>query len=170
MSGINVKAVRETLSTFWQERKPRERLMLQAGAAALVLALFYGLLIGPMLDSRKQLEKNLPPLRQQAADLREMSRQAADLLQGAAVAPAISKESVEAALTQKGLKPQSVVLSGELVRVQLTSVSFFALMEWLDEMQKKSRLAVLEANIAAQPAVDVVNATLTLKQRGGNVD
>ena len=39
------------------------------------------------------------------------------------------------------------------------------MLDWLDEMQKTARLSVVDANIVALPAVDSINATLTLKQQ-----
>lgn len=166
MNTMSLSAFRESVQTFWQERKPRERTMLTSAAIVIVLALFYAVLIGPALNGRAQLERNLPPLRQQAAEFQALAKQAAQLAQAGSTPPlAVSKESIEAALTQKGLKPQSVVVSGELTRVQLASASFSALLEWLDEMQQKARLSVVEANITALPPLDTMNATVTLRQQ-----
>jgi general secretion pathway protein M len=57
-----------------------------------------------------------------------------------------------------------VLLSGSLAKVQLASVSFAAMMEWLAQMQKSTRLSIVDANIVALPSPDSVNATLTLRQ------
>lgn len=173
VNGADLSALRQSFLVFWQERKPRERGLLISASAAVVLALIHAVLIGPALDGRGQLEKNLPPLRQQAAELQVLSKQAAQLARANATPPlAVSKEGIETSLTRKGLKPQSVVLSGELTRVQLVSVSFSAMLDWLDEMHKKARLSVVDANIVALPPVDTVNATLTLRQQknGGNIE
>lgn len=157
---------KDALSAFWMERNARERNWLTLAAIAIALLLIYSLFIGPALTGRAQLEKALPPLRQQAAELRVLSKQATELA-GVSALPAVSvtRDSIEAALARQGLKPQSVVLTGELAKVQFSSSSFAAIVNWLDDMQKAARLSVVEANIEALPPVDTVNATLTLRQQ-----
>ena len=156
----------ESLAVFWRERNARERKAIALAALVIVLALIYSIFIGPALAGRAQLEKALPALRQQAAELQLLSKQATALA-GVTAPPAgvITKDSLEAALTRRGLKPQSVVLTGELVKLQFESASFAGIVNWLDEMQKNARLSVVEANIEALAPVDMVNATLTLRQQ-----
>ncbi|HJU71093.1 MAG TPA: type II secretion system protein GspM [Paucimonas sp.] len=167
MNGNNrLKAFAEPLSAFWIERNARERNALALAALAILLALVYLLLIAPALAGRAQLEKSLPALRQQAAELQALSKQAVALDNNAAPpAATVTKESIEASLARKGLKPQSVVLTGELVKVQLATASFAGIVAWLDEMQKTARLSLAEGNIETLAAIDTVNATLTLRQQ-----
>jgi general secretion pathway protein M len=156
----------ETTTALWLERNGKERAVLTLVAALLMLGLFYVSLIGPALAGRTQLEKSLPILRQQSAELQVLAKQAVELAgSGATPAPGLSKESIETALGRRGLKAQSVALSGDLVKVQLAAVSFVSMLDWLDEMQKTARLSVVDANIVALPAADSVNAALTLKQQ-----
>jgi general secretion pathway protein M len=153
------------LENFWSEREARERKIIVAGVAALVLILVYLLGLAPAIEGRARLQKDLPQLRQQALALQALSRQAlASTASPAAPAMLSTRESVEAALARKGLKAQSVVVSGDLVRLQLNNVSFAAILEWLDEMQKTARLSLVESSFTAQPQIDIVNATLNLRQ------
>ena len=163
-----MNGLQQTLSTFWSERNQRERTMLAIAIAVVVAGLFYMLLIDPAVSGRETLQKRLPALRQQAAELRAMAKEATTL-SGKTAAPAttVTKESLEASLTRKGLKPQSVSLTGELAKVQLTSASFAGLVDWLNEMQQTARLSVIDANIEALAQADMVNATLTLRQQKG---
>lgn len=156
---------RQSFSEFWAARDARERAMLAAATVVMALGLIFALLISPALTGREQLSKNMPVLRQQVAQLQALSKQAA-ALSGKSAPPvtAVSKESIEVALARKGLKPQSVMLTGGLARVQLDSVSFAGTLDWLDEMQKTARLSVVDANIVALAQPDMVNATLTLQQ------
>ena len=163
-----MNGLQQTLSTFWSERNQRERTMLAIAIAVVVAGLFYMQLIDPAVSGRETLQKRLPALRQQAAELRAMAKEATTL-SGKTAAPAttVTKESLEASLTRKGLKPQSVSLTGELAKVQLTSASFAGLVDWLNEMQQTARLSVIDANIEALAQADMVNATLTLRQQKG---
>jgi general secretion pathway protein M len=158
-----------TLSAFWLERNARERSILAAGTAFLVLALVYLLFVNPALSGRAQLEKSLPQLRQQAAELQALAKQAMELnAAGAAPAAPITKETVEAGLARRSIKPKSVLVSGELIKLELQGVSFAAIASWLDEMQKTSRVSLTEGNFEAQAGIDTVNASLTLRQQRGS--
>ena len=164
-----INHLKQSAATFWNERNKREQNMLSVGIAAVVLALIYAVLLDPAMSGRKDLEKKLPALRQQSAEVQSLAREAQALGQKtAAPPPAVTRESIESALSAKGLKAQNVAVSGELVKAQLNGASFAALTEWLTEMQRTMRLSVLDANIEAQPQIDVVNASLTLRQQRGD--
>lgn len=163
-----MNGLKQMLLAFWSERNQRERTMLIIAIVVVVAGLFYVLLIDPAISGRQDLQKRLPALRQQAAELQAMAKEAT-ALSGKTPPPAapVTKESLEASLTRKGLKPQSVSLTGDLAKVQLSSASFANITEWLDEMQKTARLTVVEANVEALLQSDSVNATLTLRQQKG---
>ena len=163
--GGTMNRYKQLWAEFWAVRDARERAMLAAAVAVAALGLFYALLIGPALAGREQLDRNLPELRQQVAQLQGLSKEAAMFAGISALpVPELTRESIETALAGKGLKPQSVTLSGDLAKVQLASVSFTGALEWLDEMQKSAKLAVADANIVALDKPDMVDATFTLRK------
>jgi general secretion pathway protein M len=152
-------------SEFWAARDARERSMLAVAALVVTFALAYAILIDPALGGREQLNKSLPVLRQQVAKMRTLSEQAATL-SAKPVAPPItmSRENIEAALARNGMKAQSVMLSGDFAKVQLSSVSFANTLYWLEDMQKTARISAADANIVALSQPDTINATFTLHQ------
>jgi general secretion pathway protein M len=156
----------QPVRNYWDARAPRERRILGALGALVLLALLYLLLIEPALSGREQLRKSLPALRGQVSQVQGMARElsATKPSAGAEVQPA-TRENIEASLTRAGLKAQSVNVSGELTRVQLNNVSFAALSAWLDQVAKALGISVTEAAIVAQAQADIVNATLTLRQQ-----
>ena len=162
---MTLQQVRDACDTFWLERDPRERKMLAIGSAAVLAALLYFIAIGPAINGVNKLQKDLPQLRQQALALQGLATQA-QALAATPPAPATlsTNESIEAALTRKGFKAQSIVVTGDLVRVQVNGVSFAGLLDWLDEMQKTARLTIVESNFAALAQTDIVTATLSLRQ------
>lgn len=156
----------QSWSEFWHARNARERMLLVMAAVVIVLGLLYAVLVGPALNGRQQLNKSLPQLRQQVAQLQAMSREAAGLsAQAAPAVPPLSREGIDAALARKGLKAQTVALTGDIARVQLSAVSFAGMIGWIDDMQKTALLSVVDANIVALAQPDMVNATLTLRQQ-----
>jgi len=163
---MNQPSLLNQFGQFWAARDRRTRALLAAATAALALGLFYALLIAPALTGRDRLHKNLPELRQQVAQLQVLAREAA-AFSGKSAPPlaALSEESIRNTLAGKGLKPQSVILAGDVAKVQLASASFAGTLEWLEEMQKTAGLLVVDAKIAALAQPDLVNAVLTLRQQ-----
>jgi general secretion pathway protein M len=154
-----------SFSAFWAARNARERSMLAVAALVVTFGLAYAVLIDPAVSARKRLNNSLPELRQQVAQLRALSKEAAALsVISAAPRPAVSSENIEAALARNGLKSQSVILTGDFAKVQLATVSFANTLRWLDEMQKTALLGVTDANIVALPEPGMINATFTLRQ------
>lgn len=156
---------RLSLTEFWTIRDARERAMLSAAAAVVTFGLIYAMLIAPAMTGREQLNKDLPLLRQQVAQLQALAKQA-EAFSGkpAPAAAAISREDIEAALARNGLKPQSVMSTGNYAKVQLAAVSFAGTLSWLEDMQKAALLYVVEAEIVALAQPGLVDATLTLRQ------
>jgi general secretion pathway protein M len=154
-----------SFSEFWAARDARERAMLTAAAAVVIFALVYALLIAPALTGREQMNRNLPQLRLQVAQLQALAKQAETLSGKPATAVAtLSRENIEAALARSGLRPQSVISTGDYTKVQLAAVSFASTLTWLEEMQKTALLFVVDAEIVALAQADMVDAILTLRQ------
>jgi general secretion pathway protein M len=159
----------QTSSRFWAERNLREQRILLAGLAAILAALIYLLLVAPAQTGIARYNRSLPEARQQVAQLQALTQEAVTLPQGdaanAAAATPLTREGLEAALQRRGLKAQSVSVSGEIVRLQFAASSFSALTEWLNEARAGFQLSVTEATVTAQPTPDIVNASLTLRQQ-----
>jgi general secretion pathway protein M len=164
--GSGASQFKQGVATFWNERNPRERNILVFGGLALLLIIYYLLFIDPALSGRRDLQKQLPALRQQTAEVQSMSREAAQIgSRPASPPPLLTKDSIDSALSSRGLKAQNVAVTGEMVKVQFTGASFSAITDWLADAQKTARLTVVDAVVDAQDKPDTVNATLTLRQQ-----
>lgn len=153
---------------FWLARSEQERKFLAGGGGVAALALLYSILIAPAVNGRAQVQKDLPLLRQEAAEIQALARQAGELARQvpAPVVP-ISQDGLNTSLAAHGLKPQSVAVTGEYARLQFAGVPFPALLMWLDKMRRESRVAVEDASIAGQAIPGMVDASLTLHQGSG---
>jgi general secretion pathway protein M len=156
----------QSLSEFWSARNARERVMLAAAAVVVLFGLVYWVLINPALSGRERLRASLPAMRQQVAQLQALSKEASSLSATAPPSvPTMTRENLEASLARKGLKAQNISVTGENARLQMPSVSFASLLDWMDDAQKTALLSVVDANIVALGQPGIVNATLTLRQR-----
>ena len=157
--------LKQAFGLFWSERDARERRMLGIGSTVVLLTLLYLVAIGPAWVGGARLQRDLPQLRQQALALQALSKQAQALAANAPTGAILStQESIEASLGRRSLKPQSVTVSGDLVRVQINNAPFSSVIEWAYEIQKTARLSVIDSNFVAQTQTDIVNATLNLRQ------
>ena len=158
----------QNLQTFWAERTQQERKLLALGGVVAGLALVYAVFFEPAWTGRIELQKSLPVLRQNAAQLQALAREAGELARQAPVQVApMSRASLDASLKARGLTPQSLSLTGEYARVQLNGVPFASVMLWLDGLRREGRIAVQEATITAQDKAGQVNATFSLHQSPG---
>lgn len=160
--------LRASLRSFWDARNSRERSVLLIAGALVMLLVIWLWLIDPALQGRAQLKKTLPAMQAQLAQLQALTKQAAALPASEATptnpAP-LSRSMLESSLARKGLKPQTLEVNGEFVRLKLSGASFAALIAWLSDMQANAQLAVNEADVVALEQSDRVDASLSLRQQ-----
>ena len=159
------------LVVAWIARTEQERKFLTIGAATVLGALVYLLFISPAVTGRAQLQKALPQLRQDAAQLRSMALEASELArQPPAQGAPMARETLVASATAMGITPQSVTMTGEFAKVQFSGVPFSSLVGWLDAQRRDGRISVQDATISVASAAGdsgKVDATLTLRQEPG---
>ena len=160
--------VRERALAWWTMRTEQERKFLSIGAAVVLLALAYMVLVEPAVRGRAELSRSLPQLRQQAAQLQALAAEASALQgQPAPQVPPMTRDALAASLSQRGITPASLAMTGEYAKVQLTNVSFANLVAWLDAQRRENRVAVQDATFNALPVAGQVDASLTLRQNIG---
>lgn len=165
-----MKQLKQEFDLFWGQRDARERRMLSIAAVVIVLALVYQIFLDPALTGRTKLLKQIPVLRQQVAEITALSVQKSKLAAGLSqMTEPVTRESVEASLATRGIKAQTLSVSDDIVRLQIQTVAYANIMEWLMETQKSSRLTVEEARFTALPEPAQVNVSLTLKQQRGGL-
>ncbi|HXA46089.1 MAG TPA: type II secretion system protein GspM [Burkholderiaceae bacterium] len=165
-AALMLSTLTESATAFWSVRNERQRSMILLGSVALLMLLVYTIFFGPALSGRAKLQLDLPLLRQKAAEIQALSKQAAELKTGGAQdSTPVSQESLTASLSSRSMKPVNLAVSDDSVRVQLNAVSFAGLIEWINDQQKVAHLTVIDATFTALPQNDMVNASVTLKQQ-----
>lgn len=161
-------ALRERALAYWLARTDQERKFLGVGAAVILVALVYAVLLAPALEGRATLQRSLPELRQQAAQLQTMAAEASTLATSPAPPPApMTQEALNASMAQRSLKPGSLSITGEYAKLQFNDVSFANLVAWLDAQRRENRITVQDAAFTALAVEGQVDASLTLRQNLG---
>lgn len=161
-----INMIAEGFGSFWRQRNAKERRLLSIATVLVFFALIYSMLINPALSNKAKLEVSIPQLRLQVSEMAAMSGQYAQIATAMAenIEP-VSREVLEASLLRKGIKAQSLTASDDIVRVQISSVAYSVIMEWILEMQKAARLTIEEAKLTALPEKGQVGVVLTMKQQ-----
>lgn len=169
MKGENVfRQLKEGVLVYWNARTTQEQKFLAVGGGVVLLALVYSLFIGPAVEGRSNLQKALPELRQQAAQVQAMAAEAQALSgTGAPQVVPMTQESLTASLGARSIKPESITMTGEFAKVQVKEVAFANLVTWLDAQRRESRIMVQDMELAGQGAEGMVGGTLTLRQNAG---
>ena len=154
-----------SMTQAWRSRTPRERNFLFLAAMLIITTLFFLLLLLPALEGRAQLQRSLPQLRIQAAQLRGMANDVAELPPATEQASPLSRKKVESVLQQHGLKAQAIDISDNSVRLQFKETPFAPLLDCLETLQKVQQLSVADASFSTQNKAGTVNATLQLNRQ-----
>ncbi len=169
MSAANsIRQLKEQLQLAWLARTEKERHYLTVALVVMVVAVMYSLFVGPALEGRAKLRTALPELRQQAAQMQALALEAGELTrQSPPPVTPMTRESLAASLTARGITPVSLSITSEYAKLQVSNVSFANLYAWLDAQRRENRIGVEESTITALPAAGQIDATFTLRQNTG---
>jgi general secretion pathway protein M len=139
-------SLRRQAALFWRARLPRERLLLAAGAAALMLFIGWSLLVQPAWNVVRAAPLQLDQLDRQ---LQQMRASAAEVEALRAVPPVTSAQAaaaLKAATARLGDKGR-LTLQGERATLTLSGASPEARRAWLGEARSGARARPVEAQL-----------------------
>lgn len=157
----------EALLRFWSERAPREKAILAAGAAVVLAALLYLLLIDPAASGIQRLTRTLPGLRAQAAQLQSLLAEASALKgrpQAASIPAAQLRTTLDQSLAKAGLKATRIhALSDTEYQISFAGVPYAGWTSWLAESERT--LGARAVSVNATRANDAGTADIELVLR-----
>ena len=163
--------MKDQLRAYWQSRSPRDRQIILAISAVVLVAFLYAYLWLPMSQARAQLRAELPKLRGAAQEMELQAKEVAQLRGTPAPAASgvaqdvISKSAERAGL--KGALTQVTSLSPERSQVTLNAVAFDRWIEWTRTLANEFALRIESAQVSAtgDPGMVKVQAVLALPAR-----
>ena len=161
----------EELLRMWNERAPRERLVLGALGVLVLLALIYLMLVDPAWSGIRQLERALPQARAQSGQLDALLNEVKTLKARppvATVAPSEARGAVEKSLSSAGLKATRIapLADGDL-QIGFANVPYAQWTAWLAGIERElgARALRVTANATATPGNADVEIALRLARR-----
>jgi general secretion pathway protein M len=161
----------DRLAAFWNERAPRERAVLALLGAIVLLALLYLMLVEPAVAGIKRLERGLPQVRSQTAQLDALLADVKALKarpQVATVSAAEARGALDKSLATAGLKAARIVpLSDGDLQLTFANVPYAAWSVWLAGIERElgARAISVVANSNGTPGQVDVELALRLARR-----
>ena len=140
---------RTELATAWAQRQPREKRLLLAAAAVMVVALVY-LAIAPAVRTLKAAPAQLAALETQLQTMQRLADEAQALRGKPAVPMEQGRVALQASATRLGDKAR-MSLQGERAVLTLTGLPAEQLTSWLAEARINARARVVESQLQRTP-------------------
>lgn len=157
-------SARQRVAAAWQGLTLRERRLLMLGTVVSAMLLCWLWVIDPAMKTRKKIQQQLPELRTQSVQLRELAQEVAALPPAAPIAPSLSREELERSLMESGLKAEQVTFNDGIFSLSFSDVTFSTLTDYLQKLQHEWQLTVSEATVIARDRIDRVDAKLSLQR------
>ncbi|MBS1196328.1 MAG: type secretion system protein [Proteobacteria bacterium] len=153
----------------WAELQNREQKMILAGALALGVILLGLFVIAPWLSMQRQLDRDLPRLRANLAQMQVLANTARQAVSKTlpAADPAVVASEIRNSLAQSGLAPDDQKIQADAqgrLHLTLDNADFDTFLLWLDKAQKQHHLSVVSAKVnrTGSPGMAVIDLTLAL--------
>ena len=162
----------ENLLQKWASLAPRDRRMLIIAGCFLLVIIFWQVLLEPAWVGRQRLQKTLPTLR---ADLAQMDHMAAEAreLANAADAPAETVAQVtvrlEQSLLARGMDKDAakVQAQGDIIEVRFHQAPFENWIFWLDAAVRETCTRIVDLSVTREsPGVFSGRLALEMARRG----
>ncbi len=167
---MKLSDVQHAFMPLWRERTLRERAVLAALAALLLVLLGYGLLWQPASNNIGQLQQELPLLRSELARMQAMAGELAASRSRTAVAVPVGADlqaALQQSLQEMGLSGQKLATRTDgRITLEWHDAPFSRMADWLDQARQKWRVRMVEGHVERTTHPGDVNARLVL--RGGD--
>ncbi|MBL8287591.1 MAG: type II secretion system protein M [Rubrivivax sp.] len=163
-TAATVRTPRDWLRHWWQGLARRERRLIGAATALVVLALLWWVALAPAL---RTLQRSPAQIDAADAQLQAMQRLATEARELRSVTPVSTEQAgnvLKAATARLGDKAR-LALQGDRAVLTVTGVGSVALRDWLAEARSGARARTIEANLTR--GTSGLSGTVTVAMGGG---
>jgi general secretion pathway protein M len=147
------------LARYFATKSPRERLLMGALAAAVLIWLAVTQIVQPLQAHRRDMAARIPRIERALARL-QAAPEALAAPPDSRATPAILTEAADTfALKISRLQPQ-----GSGAQLTLEDAPFDSVLLWIEALQRDDALRLMDLTLTRRPAPGVVGATLTMER------
>ena len=146
LTSLKPQTLLAPLRTWWRTLADRERRLLSAAAALLIIGLVWLLAVQPAWRTLARAPEQLDTLDGQLQTMQRLATEAQQLRSAPPVAPEQAAAAIQSATERLGDKAKLSLQGGRAV-LTLTGVGTGALRDWLAEARAGARARPIEANL-----------------------
>jgi len=160
-----MNAIRE----YYNNLNVRERYMVMTMVIALGIFIPYQFILAPFIDGLNESETRVLKQRSQIQQMQQMALEMKQLNGGSSFSSRGGKQFMFGAINSAAKKfglANAVNVKGESderVRVNMENVSFDNVMKWLDELQHRQGMVIIQFNVERNETVGNVRANIVLE-------
>lgn len=155
-----IARLRALQSPWWDQRTPRERVLLAALLAVLVCWLGFVLVARPLLDARAEALASIARSEMAMARLAAAPAPAPPVASSAQLVPSILTETAtEFGMTIRRIEPET-----DGAQLTIDDAAFDDVLRWIEALEARHGLRVVALKMDRRPAPGVVSASLTVRR------
>ena len=161
-SGASLTSLRQRGTASWSAMAARERLLVGAALAVVLLALLWWVGIQPALNTLRQAETQHRSLDAQLQTMRELAAQAASLQSQPRISGDDSLKALDLSVKQRLGAAAQLNVVGERATVTVKGASAESLAQWLGAARSNARAVPVDARLTLNAARNGWDGTVVL--------
>ena len=163
MNKSYLKKVRRTFFQFWTERSQREKILIIFLAITALSILWLSLLVIPNLNGIQNGKRDLPILQERLKEIEALSKKLENSNLYTTKDPDKLQNQLLQSMQKKGFLGAEVSVTDDSYHVEITSIPFLDLVQWLMSTEYDTGLSVSEGIIRVTDLPEYVKVSITLQ-------
>ena len=163
MNKSYLKKVRRTFFQFWTERSQREKILIIFLAITALSILWLSLLVIPNLNGIQNGKRDLPILQERLNEIEALSEKLENSNLYTIKDPDKLQNQLLQSMQKKGFLGAEVSVTDDSYHVEITSIPFLDLVQWLMSTEYDTGLSISEGIIRVTNLPEYVKVSITLQ-------
>ena len=163
MNKSYLKKVRRTFFQIWTERSQREKILIIFLAITALSILWLSLLVIPNLNGIQNGKRDLPILQERLKEIEALSKKLENSNLYTTKDPDKLQNQLLQSMQKKGFLGAEVSVTDDSYHVEITSIPFLDLVQWLMSTEYDTGLSVSEGIIRVTDLPEYVKVSITLQ-------